>query len=531
MSTLFEFRRIAWTALFLCCMVVTAWPHASLTATEPADNAIVSVAPAILRLSFSEPVSPTTIRLTKPDGTSVLLEGAVLRDRTLDIPAPDGLETGTHILSWRVVSEDGHPVGGSVIFSVGQPSTTPMVSVDTVDRPVAIGLWISKLGLYLGLFFGVGGVFAIYWLADGSGRGIRPVRAALFCGCFGTLGAAAFQGLDTVGITVAHVFEPAPWAAGFATSFGRTVALMMTALILSAAALLIARTNWGRILSFGALIIGSLALAASGHASAAEPQWLSRPAVFLHVLTIALWIGALLPLAAHLRANDKAAPVALRRFSAWIPFAVLVLAAAGLTLAVIQVREPEALLSTAYGNVLLVKLGLLFLLFLLAAFNRWKLTAAIESEVSGAGRLLARMIVLETIVVVFVFAAVTTWRFTPPPRALQAAAAEPASTHIHTDKAMVDLTVTPGHTGLVSASAILMTGEFGILDAREVSLVFSNTISGIEPIRRKAKKDDKGAWIINDLTIPVPGRWTVRVDILIDDYTINQVDAELDIRP
>ena len=37
--------------------------------------------------------------------------------------APREWRRGTHVLSWRVISADGHPVGGSVMFSVGAPST------------------------------------------------------------------------------------------------------------------------------------------------------------------------------------------------------------------------------------------------------------------------------------------------------------------------------------------------------------------------------------------------------------------------
>ena len=38
-----------------------------------------------------------------------------------------------------------------------------------------------------------------------------------------------------------------------------------------------------------------LSLAASGHAASAPPQWLTRPAVFLHGVAVAYWIGALCP--------------------------------------------------------------------------------------------------------------------------------------------------------------------------------------------------------------------------------------------
>ena len=68
-----------------------------------------------------EPVSPLVLKLILPDGQARALDGFVLRDRTLEIATPDGLGPGTHVLTWRVVSEDGHPVAGSTIFSIGAP--------------------------------------------------------------------------------------------------------------------------------------------------------------------------------------------------------------------------------------------------------------------------------------------------------------------------------------------------------------------------------------------------------------------------
>lgn len=526
-----KLRWIVLAILLWLPMTSAAFAHASLTATEPQDGTVVATPPAIMSLSFSEPVAVTTLHLTKPDGSSASLDKFVLRDRTLEITPPDGLGSGTYVLSWRVVSEDGHPVGGSIVFSIGQPSATPTTQIEAVDWTVRAGLLTGKVGLYLGLSFGIGGVFGMHWFAGGSRQGLRAIGVALALGLAGTIISAGFQGLDTVGVSAARLFDPAPWAAGFATSFGRTVVFMIAALALSALALASGPGKSGRWISLGGLLTGAFALCLSGHASAAEPQWLTRPAVFLHALTIAIWMGALIPLAANFRATDAAARPALQRFSRSIPYAVIVLAAAGIILAVIQVREPAALLNTAYGNVLLIKLGLLCVLFLAAAFNRWKLTAPAEAGDFVMTRVLVRSIVAETVIVLLIFGVAATWRFTPPPRALQIAAAQPASTHIHTDKAMAEVTITPGKAGVVSVSTMVMTGDFSPMEAQEVSLAFSNPKSGIEPIERKATKGENSTWTAEGLTLPLAGTWNVRVDILIDDFNITRLDGEIDIKP
>ncbi|MBA4335722.1 MAG: copper resistance protein CopC, partial [Methylobacterium sp.] len=97
----------------------SALGHAALNGAAPADGSVLPVAPTEMMLTFSEPVSPLALRLIAPDGTATPLDQVQLRDRTLVIAAPAGLSPGTHVISWRVVSADGHPVGGSVLFSIG----------------------------------------------------------------------------------------------------------------------------------------------------------------------------------------------------------------------------------------------------------------------------------------------------------------------------------------------------------------------------------------------------------------------------
>ena len=123
--------------MILCfCLVSTAGAHDSLTVTTPQDGSVIETGPDRFSLSFSEPVSLLALRLIQPDGTAIPLDKFALRDATLDIQAPPDLAQGTHILSWRVVSEDGHPMGGSVIFSIGAPSAAPPVTTDDIDWQV-----------------------------------------------------------------------------------------------------------------------------------------------------------------------------------------------------------------------------------------------------------------------------------------------------------------------------------------------------------------------------------------------------------
>ena len=212
--------------------------------------------------------------------------------------------------------------------------------------------------------------------------------------------------------------------------------------------------------------------------------------MFVHATAIAFWAGALMPLASLLSTGGPDAAAALRRFSRLIPYPIGALVIAGVILAVIQVQSPEALVTTSYGRVLIAKLSILAVLFALAMRNRWRLTAPALGGDPAAAAALARSIRLEIVLVCAVFAVAALWRFTPPPRVLAIEAALPASVHIHADKAMAEVTVSPGRAGPVAVSIFVMNGAFDPLPAKEVTLVLSNPAAGIEPIKRPAKNVD-----------------------------------------
>ncbi|MDC7264415.1 copper resistance protein CopC [Shinella sp. HY16] len=516
------------TGLTWSCLTMAALAHASLTSATPSDGTVVATPPTMFSLSFSEPVSPLVLKLVRPDGATTNLERFALRDKTLEITPPDDLVDGTYVMTWRVVSEDGHPVGGSSIFSIGASSASKPRATESVDWFVRAALWISKIGLYAGLFLGIGGTFALRWLIPPTGGVKRLTSALIAIGVIATLASAGLQGLDSLDLPLSELVTSAAWMAGFETSFGRTVILLIGAFFLSVVALWVQGSAMGRAVASIALIAGAAALALSGHASAAAPQLLMRPAVFLHSLTIAIWAGALLPLIHALRHDAETGRAALARFARLIPVAVGILIIAGIALAIVQVERPAALLDTAYGNVLLAKLGLILVLFLVVSFNRWALTKPAQAGEGKARHRLARVVFVETILVLAILAVAATWRFTPPPRALAVVAAQPVSVHIHSDKAIAEVTITPGRAGPVEVSALVMAPDFSAMVPKEVVFVFSNSQAGVEPMRRKATLKD-GTWRSEGVVLPLSGEWQLRIDVLVSDFEIVKLQVVIEI--
>lgn len=102
---------------------------------------------------------------------------------------------------------------------------------------VRIGLWLSKIALYIGLFIGVGGVFALRVLMPDVRRGRRAIIAALAVGMLGAIVSIGFQGLDALGAESGCIAEPIMWSTGFGTSYGRTVVAALAAFAIAALSL------------------------------------------------------------------------------------------------------------------------------------------------------------------------------------------------------------------------------------------------------------------------------------------------------
>ncbi|MCX5581656.1 copper resistance D family protein [Kaistia terrae] len=281
---------------------------------------------------------------------------------------------------------------------------------------VSVAIWIGKIALYVGLFIGVGGAFFVNWI---GGRSLLASRGALWVVGFSLVAAplsVGMQGLDALGMGLAGLGQQLVWKTGYSTSYGLTAAIA-TASMAAALVAILSRGVLGKVLSLAALLGVGVALASGGHGGAAYPQWLTRPAVFLHAIGIAFWAGSLIPLVAVLAARGPEAVSVLRRFSVVIPFAVMPLIAAGMVLALVQLGGIDALWGTAYGQVLMVKLIPVIALFLVAALNRFGLTESAERHDPNAITRLRRTIGVEVALVLVIFAVAACWHFTPRPLA------------------------------------------------------------------------------------------------------------------
>jgi copper transport protein len=119
------------------------------------------------------------------------------------------------------------------------------------------------------------------------------------------------------------------------------------------------------------------------------------------------------------------------------------------------------------------------------------------------------------------------WRFTPPPRAL--AEDDSFFQHIHSDKAMANVTISPGRAGPVLIDIQLETGDERPLMAKALSVTLTNAAANIEPIIAEAQNTGENQWQVR-MSAPIAGRWKLGLGILISDFDKVLIEAPIVIK-
>jgi copper transport protein len=108
--------------------------------------------------------------------------------------------------------------------------------------------------------------------------------------------------------------------------------------------------------------------------------------------------------------------------------------------------------------------------------------------------------------------------------AFRPAAAAPLAIHIHSDRAMFQVLISPGTVGTDRFVLQLMSGDGNLLRVKEATLFLSLPERGIAPLERKASLGADGYWHLSDVPIPQPGRWHLRIDALTDFQKVTLED-------
>ncbi len=150
-------KRILTTALLavallggVAALAPSAAAHSELVSSDPADGASLDAPPTSVSFTFNEPLMPDFVRIiaTDPSGQTGDLPLSSVEGPTATIDWPADAPAGEWTVSYRVVSQDGHPIEGGITFtyaatsptaspSTSSPSPTPTSAAPTSAAPTS----------------------------------------------------------------------------------------------------------------------------------------------------------------------------------------------------------------------------------------------------------------------------------------------------------------------------------------------------------------------------------------------------------
>jgi copper transport protein len=535
--------------------------HASLSSTDPPPNAILASPPGSITLTFTESVRAVSqrIKVLGPDRSVVSTGNPTSAGSKLTIPVRADAGKGTYLVTYRVISADSHPIGGSFVYHVGAPSADPpqegQVAVTNVDPVVAWTLGAARYLSYVGLVLLIGPMLflARLWPARLS----RRVPAQMVATGLGLL---AFS-------TVAEMYLQGPYSAGTGL-FGADADAVLNALggsygtthtvrlgVLAAIAVLLRpfvrpqgpSTVDLAVVSFFAVVgLGTWPL--SGHAGVSPAPAVSLVADAAHLASMGVWLGGLVMLVGVLlrHANARELGAILPVWSNWAMMAVIVLALTGLAQAIIEVESFGPLFDTRYGRLVLVKAGLLAVVLLVAWYSRRLVLAPAQKALVAVGggpaddpedldedeeppadppvRPLRRSILAELAITGVVLAVAAALVQTPPARSVADAPPEPYAVTLTTDLYRVRIELDPARQGgnslhlyayspagqpqAVVEWTVTATPTDGSIDALDVPLL---------PVTADHA--------VGEPTFPTPGEWEFKITLRLsetDQATVSQ---------
>ena len=342
---------------------------------------------------------------------------------------------------------------------------------------------------------------------------------------------------DILGASIADVcLHGGAWPVLFDTRFGLVwCARLLLALLLGLLMLRPATRSFQ--LAAAAALIALPALI--GHAGATPGIAGDTHLVsdMVHLLAAGAWLGglpafALLLWQTHRRAEatwSNFAIQATRRFSVVGILSVSALLASGLINSWNLLSGPRDLVTTDYGRLIALKIGLFAAMVAIAAVNRFYLTPRLPEPAALCG--LQRNSLAEVGLGLCVLLFVGILGTLPPAAHVHPTPADippdAAFVHIHAPEAMADVTIDPAAPDglrLRYASRVRTSPRF---PAKEVRLALDPPTPGSQTLERAATKQPDGTWMVSGIALAEPGIWTVRVIVRPDGGKPILLDAPI----
>jgi copper transport protein len=288
-----------------------------------------------------------------------------------------------------------------------------------------------------------------------------------------------------------------------------------------------------RPVALAAAVAATAGYAISGHTAITDPRWPVSMADAMHATAGAIWFGGLVALAIVLRARRHDPETAatgrvVARFSGIAGLALVAVGGAGGVLAWTQVRTLDALTSTTYGRLLMVKVGIVAVVAALGAWNRFRLVPALERAPQAAAARLRRTLGIEALALVAAIGLTGVLvQVTPARAAVDAVYSET----VPLGDGSVNIVVDPPRVGATSIHMYILDAGGGPFSPEQVTMELALPSAGIGPLEREPFVAGPGHYQLDGSDLTIPGRWTITVIARTERFDEETASVEVPIRP
>ncbi|MGE7762754.1 copper resistance protein CopC [Peribacillus sp. NPDC097895] len=370
--------------------------HATVIGSNPSPNEAMENLPEKISIQFSENIQPAfhSLEVFSQNGDKIQIQDSKISEQSetiLEAKWKGKIDEGIYYIKWRVVSSDGHPIEGTIPFQFGNSTALSDQDISEVNAGFPNSIIVFLQSLQYISFAALSGVlfFQLSLTKDTNlFQASRRARLYLWVSYAG-LALSVFCSLPLKVTIDAGV----GWTDAFnvtyikevlnATNFGNiwVIEILMLLLLFLAIYFMLENSLIKSLPIFSFIIIAILMVckAFTGHTAAVPNHVLAVVMDFLHLLSMALWLGGLmallviLPGLADRQAVQKDKKTfywsIIHRFSRWAFLFVIILIISGIYSSFQHVPTFHSLLNTTYGQLLLAKIGLMLVMIGLGAFH------------------------------------------------------------------------------------------------------------------------------------------------------------------
>jgi copper transport protein len=356
-------------AIAVCALALpgVALAHATLERSSPAREQRLDSAPRFVHIEFDQTVAlvPRSLRVLDVRGRSLAGTPSLVEDGKAIVAPVRSLARGGYTVRWQALGGDGHVIAGVFTFGVRAkaPEATAAYGATGPSGAENAARWLAFASL--ALVIGGLGFRLLVLRGPVPERFERRFTLVTLAGAVGVVEVAFVAFLlraESVLQLPLGTFLYGDLGPIVYTPFGTAWVAMTLAFVLVTTLIFLAWLTERRVLLWPAFAI-AVAFASgyslSGH-SAAEPnasRW-SQLADWIHLSAASMWAGGIVMLFVVLVSARELGRRAFIGFARLAPVLIALLVVAGVYLSFLRLPELADLWTTSYGQILMVKLGL-----------------------------------------------------------------------------------------------------------------------------------------------------------------------------